>query len=737
MTIELSRREVGAALSGIVIYFSMVPGARGQAAKPNLPRSLAENPNLDSWLAIKPDGTVAVSPGRVELGQGNTTALAQIAAEELDVGMDRVRLVPVDTAHSPDEGFTAGSNSIQAGGDALRMAAAEARALLLAEAGRRLNAAPERMTVSDGTIAAPGGAKITYWSIASSVSLARHATGSAKPKPASAHRIVGHSVPRLDIPGKVMGRPSYVQDMRLDGMLFGRVTRPPSYRAQLLSVDDGPIRKMPGVVAVVRNGRFLGVVAEREEQAIAAREALIQSAHWTLPSDQPSADMIYDFLQNAVAEAATVFKKEESRPPVAHVLKATYRKPHLAHASIGPACAVAAMMGNTLTIWTHVQGPYPLRQDIAKVVGKPEENVRIIHAQGSGCYGHNGADDAALDAALLSLAADGRPVKLQWMRDDDFGWEPFGSAMVMEIEAGIAADGSIATYIYDVWSNSFNMRPGRPDGVNLLAAWHLAKPFPPAEPRELPLPGGGGDRNAVPTYDFPQVKIVDHFVKDMPIRGSALRTLGGFGNVFATESFIDEAAAMAGADPLEYRLHHLKDDRARTVVQTVAQKAGWKKGAKGDGTRGRGLAFCRYETTKTYVAVVADVVVDRATGRVRVAHVWAAADAGQIVNPDGLENQIEGGIIQGTSWTLKERVKYDRQRILSRDWEGYPILTFPEVPKVDVTLIDRPDQHPLGAGEASQGPTPAAIANAIYHATGARLRDLPFTPDKVRAALKA
>ena len=738
MTTQISRREFTAGLTGIVVFFSMGGlHALAEEGRPRLPGTLNNNPRLDSWLKIDPDGTVTVSTGRVELGQGNTTALAQIAAEELDIGMDRVRMVPCDTAHSPNEGFTAGSNSIEAGGAALRAASAEVRGLLVAEAAKRLNADPADLIVTEGVIAAKNGAKITYAEIASSVSLARDATGTAKPKPASEHKIVGHAVKRFDIPGKATGQPSYVQDMRMPGLLFGRVVRPPSYKAELVSLDDSAVKKMPGIVAVARDGRFIGVVAEREEQAIAARAALAKAAKWKVPASQPTPQGFYEFLQSAPAEAQTVFKKEEAAPSVTKTLKATYRKPHLAHASIGPAAAVAMVDGDTLTVWTHAQGPYPLRIDIAKVTGRPLEKVRVIHAQGSGCYGHNGADDAALDAALLSIAAGGKPVKLQWMRDDDLAWEPFGSGMVIEIEAGLSADGTIANYTYDLFTNSFNMRPGSKGGVNVLAAWHLAKPFEPAVPQELNLPGGGGDRNAVPYYDIPQVKIVDHFVKEMPIRVSALRTLGGFGNVFATESFMDEAAAMAGADPVEFRLKHLKDDRARAVVQAVADKAGWKKGTKSDGVHGRGIAFCRYETTKTYIAVIADVTVDKASGAVRVERVWAAADSGQIVNPDGLENQIEGGIIQGTSWTLKEQVKYDKERILSRDWVGYPILTFAEVPKIDVTLIDRPDQRSLGAGEASQGPTPAAIANAIFHATGARLRDLPFTPDKVKAALGA
>jgi CO/xanthine dehydrogenase Mo-binding subunit len=519
-------------------------------------------------------------------------------------------------------------------------------------------------------------------------------------------------------------------------MVYGRVVRPPSYGAELTRLGDAAVRKMPGVIAVVRDGRFIGVVAEREEQAIAARAALAKAAVWKVPPALPDAATVHDYLKaRPDIDTQTVNQKTGAGAAVAKTVSAMYRKPYLAHASIGPACAAAGFVDEMLTVWSHTQGPYPLRGDIAKATGVTPEKVRVIHTQGAGCYGHNGADDAALDAALLSINTGGRLVKLQWMRDDEFGWEPFGSAMTMSAQAGLSADGTIVDWQYDVWSCTHNMRPGSRNGVNLLAAWHLAKPFDRATPAEAPLPAGGGDRNAVPVYDFPNQRIVDHFIPDMPLRVSALRTLGGFGNVFALESFMDEVADAAGADPVAFRLKHLKDERGRAVLQAAADKAGWKPGTKSDGGRGRGVAFTRYETTKSYVALVADVVVDRASGVVRVERVTAVVDAGQTINPDGLKNQIEGGIIQGTSWTLKEQVAFDKERITSRDWVGYPILTFAEVPAVEVTVIDHPELPSLGAGEASQGPISAAIANAIRHATGARLRDLPFTPDRVKAAI--
>jgi CO/xanthine dehydrogenase Mo-binding subunit len=376
---------------------------------------------------------------------------------------------------------------------------------------------------------------------------------------------------------------------------------------------------------------------------------------------------------------------------------------------------------------------FPNRGNLAEALGMKPAEVRCIHAEGSGCYGHNGADDVALDAALLARGAPGRPVRLQWMRDDEFGWEPYGPAMVMKAKASVS-EGRIVDWNYDVWSNTHSMRPD-PGGVNLLAAWYLADPKKPAPPRSIPQPAGGGDRNAVPLYEFPRQRVVSHLIKEMPLRVSALRTLGAYGNVFAVESFMDELALAAGADPVAFRLAHMKDPRARAVIEAVAKKANWKPDQSGGEGRGRGIGFAKYKNLATYVAVVVDVEVDRASGNVRVPRAYAAVDSGLVINPDGLLNQIEGGIIQSTSWTLKEALRFNPEGILSHDWMTYPILTMTEVPKIEIELINRPTERSLGAGEASQGPTVAAIANAFAHATSKRLRDLPLAPARVKAAL--
>jgi CO/xanthine dehydrogenase Mo-binding subunit len=361
-------------------------------------------------------------------------------------------------------------------------------------------------------------------------------------------------------------------------------------------------------------------------------------------------------------------------------------------------------------------------------------SIRCIHMENAGCYGHNGADDVALDAALLARATNGRPVRVQWMRAEEFMWEPYGPAMVMEAK-GAVADGRIVDWSYDVWSQSHNMRPGDPDGINLLSSWYLADPKPPGPARQANAPNFAGDRNAIPTYDLPRQRITHHLIKDNPIRTSALRTLGGYANVFAVESFMDELAVAAGVDPVAFRLAHSKDPRERAVIEAVAKAADWKPGEKGNGTRGRGIAYARYKTIATYNAVIAEVEVDRASGRIRVPRIWNAVDAGMIISPDGLTNQIEGGNIQSASWTLYEHVRFDRNGIRSRDWATYPIMRMPDVPKIETVLLNRPNDQPLGAGEASQGPTAAAIANAFAAATGRRLRDVPFDPAQVKAVL--
>lgn len=638
---KITRRRFGQAMGSLVVAFSLAPKLAAAADAPRLPGSLNGNRMLDAWLRIDADGSATVFPGKVELGQGAVTALAQIAAEELDLPFDRVHMAATETGTSPDEGHTSGSQSIENCGTALRFAGAEARSILLERAAAQLGVAVAALKIENGVVIAPGGKRIGYGKLVADGVFHHEAGAKVAPKTSAQYRIVGKPVRRLDIPPKVSGGAVYVQDMRLPGMLFGRVARPPSYRATLVDINQGAVRSLPGVVAVVVNGEFLGVVATREEQAIAARAALIKNAKWTETPDLPEPSAIHDWLKQAKLQDTVISNKNGAAAPSLTRLGAAYTRPYLAHAPIGPSCAVAQFLApDRLQVWSQTQGVYPLRQDLAKALDMPLSAITVTYAEGSGCYGHDGADDVALDAALLARAADGRPVKVQWMRDDEFAWEPYGSAMASSVSAGLSADGSIVDWQYEVWSNTHNGRPGAPDGVNLLAAWHYENPKKAPPPRNIPQPNGGGDRNAIPLYDFPVQKVTNHLVIDMPLRVSALRTLGGYHNVFAVESFMDELALAAGVDPVAFRLRHLKDPRAVAVIEAAAKKASWQPGAKGNGTRGRGIGFAKYKNLATYVAVIADVVVDRRSGVIRVQHLVAAADAGLIINPDGLANQI-------------------------------------------------------------------------------------------------
>jgi nicotinate dehydrogenase subunit B len=693
--------------------------------------SLEKNPRLSQWLRVHPDGTISIFSGKVEIGQGILSALAQIAAEELGIRAERIRMVTASTEMSPDEGVTSGSLSIQDSGTALRQACAQARALLLARASKRLAVPAGDLRVDDGAVHA-GNRSTSFWECADDALFDVDVDASVDPKLPRNYGVVGKRLPRLDLPDKIAGRPRFLQDMMLPGMLFGRVVRPPHSFAKLASLDEGKVRSMVGLVAVVRDGSFIGVLAEREEIAIAAQRALRQAAAWektrTLPQDMQA------WLRQHAVEHRVISEKTDAgaMSRAAQTIEASYSKPYISHASIGPSCAIAQFQGERLAVWSHSQGIFNLRRDLALALGMREDAIAVRHAEGSGCYGHNGADDVALDAALLARAAGGRPVQVQWMREDEFAWAPCGPAMALCLRAALDADGDIVDWQHELWSNGHSGRPGRSGSPSLTAAWHLAKPFERPAAINMPLPAGAADRNAIPLYDFPNQRVVNHYVREMPVRTSALRSLGAYANVFAIESFMDELAAAAGADPIAFRLRHLKDTRARTVLERAAQRAGWTAWKPAEG-RGHGIGFAKYKNLGAYCAVVAEVEIDE---EVRVRRLVAAVDVGLVINPDGVSNQIEGGAIQSTSWTLKEQVRLDTHGIVSLGWEDYPILKFSEVPLVEVELIDRPDLPSVGAGEAAQGPTAAAIANAVTHALGVRVRELPLSSERVIAAIE-
>ena len=665
-------------------------------------------------IRFERDRTVWIASGKVELGQGINTALAQIAAEELDVAFERVRIVPPSTAHSPDEGYTSGSMSIQEGGKGIREACVQARAALLTHAAELLGAPVGELAVDDGTITAKNGSSVTYWECAAEAGEAPPA--GAGVKPSGPAKVVGKSAPRIDLPAKVAGKPAYVQDMTLRGMLFARIVRPSRPFSKLLSLPELNSKE----IILVRDGSFVGVLAEREELAIAAAAKLRAKAVW---KESPVPEDFHGWLRKNVT-SRTILKEIQGSPPAGKSISASYSKPFIAHASIGPSCAIARLKDGKLEVWTHSQGIFGLRHELSVVLQMKLEDIVVNHVEGAGCYGHNGADDVALDAALLARAANGRPVKLQWMREDEFAWEPYGPAMALDLEARLDASGSIVSWKHELWSNGHTNRPGRSPKPSLIAARHLEKAFDFAPAVDPALPPEGAGRNAIPLYDFPDLQVVKHYVRETPRRASSLRALGAYGNVFAIESFMDELATEAGADPIEFRLKHLKDPRARVVLELL--RMNWNSWSGGE-NQGHGIGFARYKNIGAYCAVLAEVEAGEA---LRVKRLVVAADVGLAINPDGVANQLEGGAIQATSWTLKEE-----GRIGAVSWEDYPILRFSEVPAVEVSLV-KSDSPSLGAGEAAQGPTAAAIANALHDALGVRVRHLPLTPERIVRAME-
>jgi CO/xanthine dehydrogenase Mo-binding subunit len=623
---------------------------------------------------------------------------------------------------------------MQDSGTAVLHAAAQVRGILIGLAATRLNLPPDQLQAKTGAVVANDGRSVAYKDLVTGEALHQIATAQSPLKNVKSFKIIGTPMHRVDIPGKVTGAPMYVQDMRPEGMLHARVVRPPNYGAELVAVDIAAVEKLPGVIKVVRDGSFLAVAAQGEFQAIEAMNVLASVAQWRKIAALPEQSTIHQFLGRLPSQDEVIANKGDPSQQGAHLLRATYTRPYLSHGSIGPSCALALWKGDKLTVWTHSQGVYPLRNTLANMLHLKPEQVHCIHTEGSGCYGHNAADDAAADAALIARAVPGRPIRVQWMREQEHGWEPFGPAMASNVSGAIDDQGRIVAWTYDVWSNTHSTRPGGPAG-NLLAAQYLAQPFQPPPPSEIPMPEGGGDRNAIPIYTIPNERVVDHFIPQMPLRVSALRALGAYLNVFAIESFMDELAAAAKIDPVEFRLKHLDDPRARDVVTKAAQEFGWTKGKRPRG-EGHGFAFARYKNLAAYCAVAVEASVERESGAVRLGRVVAAVDSGQAVNPDGIRNQIEGAIVQSASWTLYEEVTFDRSEITSLDWSRYPIMRFPQVPEsVAVHVIDRPGEKFLGTGEAGQGPTAAAIANAIADATGARLRDLPLSTQRIKQAI--
>ena len=699
---------------------------------PVLPGPLADNPRLDRWVTFPAPGKVTVGTGRVELGQGVLTAMAQIAADELGVAMGRITVRSGDTEFTPNEGYTAGSQSIQFGGVAMRQACADVRGLFIEQAAKVLGCAASELGIRDGVIlrnGAPTGQD--YWTLAGAIDLTAKATGSGKRKAVADFTSIGQSSARLDLPAKIFGERAFIHDMVLDGMVHARVVRQPNRGAAIEAVDEQAIKaaaKAP--VEFIRNGNFLAIVGNDETAVDAA--ALAASNHVTWKNVEKATPLQQEaaWLVQRPSEDRIIGPAEPADAQGRERFEATYTKPHIAHASISPSCGLSLYKDGQLTVWTHCQGVFPLRGALARALKLDASKIIVQHVQGAGCYGHNGADDAAADAAIIAMKMPGKPVRVRWRREEEFIYEPKQPAMIVKVRALVDADGKPSDWTAEIWSGNHNGRPG--GGNALLAEEALANftPLPPAN--EVPeANGGGATRNAEPLYDIAQKRIIHHLVRETPVRVSSLRGLGAMTNIFALECAVDELAERAGRDPVAYRLSITSDPRARAVIEKAGAMANWDAKAPSGTGSGRGIAFARYKNRAGYAAVVVELDVEET---IRLRHVWCAADAGLVVNPDGAINQLEGGIIQSASWVLKEQVRFDNG-VSSFDWETYPVLKFSEVPEIDIELINTKDETPLGVGEATAGPTAAAIGNAVSHALGARIRDLPMTRERIMATL--
>jgi len=697
-----------------------------------IPANLAANPRLDRWVGFETPGVVRIAVGKVEYGQGALTGLAQIAAEELDVAMDRIDMVNPQTDRSPDEGLTVGSMSIETSGAAIRAACAEARALFVQAAAKRLQCEAVDVDIRDGQFLLQGETTgLDFWDLGADVDLSQAPTGEARWKTPDRHRLVGRPINRLDLPPKLFGA-AYLHDLVLPGMLHARVLRQPGPNARLTDLDEAAILRTAGEpVDIVRDGDFVAFVSPSERTAEVAMAAAERTAVWEGVRDL-AAELSEPVSLKTLESVAHPFGDPPQEASNRRRHHATYSRPYIAHGSIGPSCGVARLEDGVLTVWTHAQGVYPLRHLLARVCGHPLEAIKVIHAQGAGTYGHNGSDDAAVDAAVIAMRRPGRPIRVQWRREDEFGHEPLGTAMHIELAAELDAGGRLVEYTAEIWSGSHT---GGRGGALAQSALGL----PPTPPFAPPIgPGGvrfsGAILNALPSYDIPARRYVEHAVAPTPVRTSSLRGLGGPVNTYAGECFVDELAEIAGEDPLAFRLAMISDPRARHVVETVAAMAAWsERGAAGSG-RGLGLAFSRYRDRGAYVAVAVALTVET---EARLDRMWCAADCGQVINPDGARNQLEGGMIMAASWALKEQVRLGGAGVLTTTWDDYPILRFDEVPPVEIELVMAQDQRSVGVGEVSVGPAMAAIGNALSHALGARVRDLPFTRERIAQSLLA
>ncbi|RPA70184.1 xanthine dehydrogenase family protein molybdopterin-binding subunit [Cyclobacteriaceae bacterium YHN15] len=704
---------------------SDLPEYMGIPERPHLGRDL-----IDSWIRLDAKGHITVLTGKKELGQGIRTALLQIAADELEVEIERCHIINGDTGQTANEGYTSGSNSIEGSGMAIRRAASEAKYFLMQLAAENWKVELSQVSAKDGTIFGPGKMSISYWELVNGKYYEKTISDIAPILDFNKHKYVGKPVPREDIKTLVLGKSHFVHDLRFQDMVHARILHPPTYKAKLKQLDQSTVASMDGVIKVIVDGSFVAVIAKREYQAIKAWQILKTMCVWEVNKINILPEKLFqDMKLNAqkpqiIEDSLGITGKINASPAK---FKASYRRPYHMHASAGPSCALAMWENGQLTVWSPTQGVYPLQETLSDLFGIEKDKIRCIGIPGSGCYGHNGADDVSAEAALISKHYPGFPVRLQWMREDEHQWEPYGSAMIMELEAGMDEKGKIQAWDTHIWSDSHSTRP-RGEAGHFISARHLENPI-------LFQKGGysgGAYRNATPLYNIPS-KRLQLYNYDGPLRSSALRGLGAYGNIFALESFMDELAHLADMDPLEFRIKNLDDWRAKAVLEKLAEKTNWSSLDR-SGNKGYGIAFAKYKNSAAYFAVMAEIEKHPEKEAFKLTRMVSVIEAGQCINPDGIINQTEGGMIQSASWTLMEEVKYDANGVLSKDWNTYPILRSQETPEVEVHLINRPELPPLGAGEAAQGPVAAAIANAVFDATGNRVRDLPLKPEKIEWA---
>jgi len=702
----------------VSVGFSLTGFSSALDYSPNQTQQSPNRSELTSWISIFEDGSVQVKTGKSELGQGIGTAIRQVAAEELNTTVDRVVIRLAQTEVTPDEGYTAGSRSIETSAMSVRYAAATVREKLISMVAREWDVDRESVRLENGVLYGESN-KIGVGELIKGSQVVGEIDREVPIRGKNVRKVVGSPVKRDSIAKMVRGEEYFIHDLRFPGMVHARIVRPSAYGARLKSLNTSAVESMDGFLKVIEVGSFVGVVAEEEYQAVQLREELKKAAVWEEGEGLPAGKELKDYIKSLRVDSNTdeskgnpnAFKEGEVRH------EASYFKPYIMHASNGPSCALAYFQNGILHVWSHTQGVYPQRESIADLVGLPVDKVNVKSVPGSGCYGHNAADDVAAEAALLAVNYPNRHIRLQWMRDDEHAWEPYGTAMIMELKASLTGNGKITGWSHELWSDSHSTRP-RGDATNLLPSQYIEKGY------KRPGGGfrGGATRNAVPYYDIPNLVQKSHLFEG-PLRVSALRGLGATANLFAIESFMEELAYLAKQHPLDFRLAHLSDHRAKEVIQKLKAKT---NGFRTSAYQGIGYAFSRYKNSASYLAMATLVEVSPENGKIEVMKMWAVIDSGECINPDGLKNQTEGGMIQATSWALMEQVGFNEQHITSKDWYSYPILRFPNIPEVEVEVIDRPNEEPLGAGETAQGPATAALANAVFAATGQRIRDWPL-----------